>query len=424
VEARERSPSWTRALLASCLAAGLGCGAGPSPEAPPPPATSRDGRWAQDIDYLADQLARLHPNLFFRTPRADFDRAVDEAKRALPSQQEHEVAVSLLRLIALPGDAHTSLAFPASFHQLPVRFSRFPDGLYVVEAEASLAHALGTRVVAIGDRTVEEAAEAVQPLVPHENTAWLAVRAPAFLAVPEILHALRITSDTTSVRLLLEDERGARFPMEARAASAPTLLDLTASAGFPLPLHRQRRNENYWFAPLAEAGALYLQYNRCQNGTEPFAAFAERLFRDLDRDPSLRLVVDVRHNPGGDSNVDDPLFRGLDARAARFTRGRLFGLIGGETFSSGMWTADDLRRRGAVMVGTPTGGKPNSYGNVRNFFLRNSGLQAFYSTTFYRLIEGADPPSVMPDLRVEPSIRDYREGRDPLLEAALDYRAP
>jgi hypothetical protein len=76
------------------------------------------------------------------------------------------------------------------------------------------------------------------------------------------------------------------------------------------------------------------------------------------------------------------------------------------------------------MIGTPTGGKPNSYGNVRNFSLRNSGFQVNYSSTFFRLIEGSDPPSVTPDLRVETTLRDYREGRDPLLQAALDYRAP
>src|SRR5262245_29427210 len=306
-----------RALVASCLVACVGCGSDrPTlPGAAPSPAATREGRWVQDIDYLATELPRLHPHLFFRTPRADFDRAVDEAKRAVPSQQDHEVAVSLLRLTALPGDGHTTLSFPVSFHQLPLRLMQFPDGLYVTEAEAGLVQALGTRVVAIGERSIGEAQGAVEPLVPHENAAWLAVGAPVLLAVPEILHALRITSDLTTVRLVVEDERGARFSVDARAASPPlTVVELTASAGFPLPLHRQRLNENYWYTPIPDAGAVYLQYNRCQNGTEPFSSFADRLFRDLDRDPTLRLVVDVRHNGGGDSSVDDALFRGLDAR--------------------------------------------------------------------------------------------------------------
>ena len=63
-------------------------------------------------------------------------------------------------------------------------------------------------------------------------------------------------------------------------------------------------------------------------------------------------------------------------------------------------------------------------GTLSNFRLPSSGLQVFYSTTFFRLVPDADPPSVMPDLPVETTVRDYREGRDPLLQAALDYRAP
>jgi hypothetical protein len=135
-------------------------------------------------------------------------------------------------------------------------------------------------------------------------------------------------------------------------------------------------------------------------------------------------VVDVRSNTGGDSTVDDPLIRGLESRPAWRQRGRLFALTGGLTFSSGMWTANDLRRLGAILVGGPTGGKPNSYGNVRNFSLPNSGLPVSYSTTYFRIIEDADPPSLLPELPVDPTLADYRSGRDPVLEAAIRGGVP
>jgi hypothetical protein len=44
-----------------------------------------------------------------------------------------------------------------------------------------------------------------------------------------------------------------------------------------------------------------------------------------------------------------------------------------------------------------------------------------YSTRFFQLIEGSDPPSFHPDLLVQPSARDYFAGRDPVLEAVLAY---
>jgi hypothetical protein len=132
--------------------------------------------------------------------------------------------------------------------------------------------------------------------------------------------------------------------------------------------------------------------------------------------------VDVRHNGGGDSRVDDHLIEGIRGRSAWRQRGRLYCLIGGETFSSGMWTADDLRKLGAVLVGSPTGGKPNSYGNNSTLQLPNSLLQVGYSTRYYQLIGGSDPPWLAPELAVEPTIADLRAGRDPLLDAAVADR--
>jgi hypothetical protein len=88
-----------------------------------------------------------------------------------------------------------------------------------------------------------------------------------------------------------------------------------------------------------------------------------------------------------------------------------------------MWTADDMRKLGAVLVGSPTGGKPNSYGNTSTLQLPNSLLQVSYSTRYYQLFNGADPPWLAPELAVDETIADLRAGRDPLLEAAVaDHR--
>jgi C-terminal processing protease CtpA/Prc len=171
-----------------------------------------------------------------------------------------------------------------------------------------------------------------------------------------------------------------------------------------------------------ESRTLYLQYRRCQNGSESMTSVADRAFGLLDRGAADRLVVDVRHNGGGDSQVDDHLIDGIRSRSAWRQRGRLYCMTSGETYSSGMWTADDLRTLGAVLVGSPTGGKPNSYGNTRTLQLPNSLLQVSYSTRHFQLISGSDPPWLSPELPVEPTIADLSAGRDPLLEAAVTDR--
>jgi hypothetical protein len=325
-----------------------------------------------------------------------------------------------MRIAATPGDAHTTAHRWPGFRRLPIALTRLEGGLYVTAAAASHASALGLRVVAVGEVEVAELEARVRAFVSFENEAWLRVQSAPLLALPEMLHVLGATSDPASVRFWLEASDGARVRLDADALAAPpALVGVGAASGAAPPLHEQRRSENYWLTLDPESRTAYLQYNRCQEGSQSMADVAVAAFRLVEQGSADRLVVDIRHNGGGDSRVDDPLIDGLRSRPALRQRGRLYGLISGETFSSGMWTADDLRRLGAILVGGPTGGKPNSYGNTALLQLPNSFLQVSYSTRYYELVSGSDPPWIAPDIPVEPTIADLRAGRDPLLEAAL-----
>jgi hypothetical protein len=411
---------------ATALLLGLvACGGDDRPTAstPPPPAATREERWVQDVDYLAAELPRLHANLFFKVPRSEFDAVVAEVRAAAATVRDHEMVAGLMRIAAVPGDGHTTVYRWRGFGFLPLALAHLSGGLYVVAADAPHAAALGMRVVAIGDVDVTELEARAAPYVSHENGAWLRVQVEQLLTIPQMLHVLGATSDPASASFWLEAADGARVRLDLSALAArATLLDLATAAGVPLPLHEQHRELNYWLTLDEPSRTLYLQYNRCQNAGETLASVADRAFTLMDRGGAERLVVDVRHNGGGDSQVDDHLIDGIRGRAAWRQRGRLYCLISGETFSSGMWTADDLRKIGAVLVGSPTGGKPNSYGNVATLRLPNSLLQVGYSTRYYQIVTGSDPPWIAPELAVEPTIADLRAGRDALLETVLAER--
>jgi len=86
--------------------------------------------------------------------------------------------------------------------------------------------------------------------------------------------------------------------------------------------------------------------------------------------------------------------------------------------------ADDFcEKTHAVLYGEPTGGKPNSYGEVRTFTLPSSKMTVQYSTKYWHLNKKADPPALAPDVLIELSSADYFAGRDPVMEAVLAVNA-
>jgi hypothetical protein len=79
----------------------------------------------------------------------------------------------------------------------------------------------------------------------------------------------------------------------------------------------------------------------------------------------------------------------------------------------------DMRNEmNAVLVGEPSGSKPNSYSEKDEFTLPKSHLEVAYSSRYYKL-QDKDTPSLMPDKLIEPVWELYTTGRDSAMEWIL-----
>lgn len=349
--------------------------------------------------------------------RADFDRAVADLDARIPDLTDPEVMVGLQRIVAMAGDGHTSITLP--FRQLPVGLRWFKDGLFVTAAPAGDTRAIGSRVVRIGEMDINQASDLVNTVISRDNDMGLREISSAYLASHEILYALRIMPESGKARYLLEDAAGARFPLEITPDSPPRINAPDPAVGF-VPYWRRDVSRAYWFEYLEAAKTMYVAYNICQDiPGQAFAAFAQQVFSVIDANDVRRLVVDVRNNSGGNSSVVDPLYRGIQQRRSRLT---VFAIMGRGTFSSGMWAANTLSLSyAAALIGEPTGGKPNQYGNVGAFNLPNSQLRVQHSTQYFTIRPGDNNPAIFPDIPVDFWSADYFSRHDPFLAAALAF---
>ncbi len=114
----------------------------------------------------------------------------------------------------------------------------------------------------------------------------------------------------------------------------------------------------------------------------------------------------------------------LEQNAAINQLGKLFTIMDRNTFSAaGNFVTDIERRTETLLVGEPTGGAPNQYGDAMRRDLPNSRLLLFVSTRYHQRSTADDPRLThKPDLPAALSSRDFFNGRDPAMEAILAFK--
>jgi hypothetical protein len=369
-------------------------------------------QWRDDIAYLARELPARHKNLFFHLSKADFDREVSQLSEAAATASDIEIRAGLTRLVASVGDLHTGIQAFKPWH-FGLGFFEFPEGIYCTAARPEVGEAMAARVISVQGVPVEQVMERLRQFVPHENKMNVLALTPRLLGLPAALEAAGVPIENSAADF--EMQRGGRtFVLHVTVPGRYQEIRAPVDGAFATPLYESNRVSRYWFRYLEATRTLYVQYNVCaEDPAKPFRQFSTEVAGAIAERHPARIVVDLRHNGGGDSRVVGPLVAVLKSQR----RVRVFAIIGRGTFSSGFMAARDLKHEAhATLVGEPTGQKPNSYGDLRTFELPNSKLVVSYSTKHFQLADHGDPPWYEPDRNIVLTAADFQAGRDPLME--------
>jgi hypothetical protein len=386
-------------------------------------------RLRADLDAMVDARDTIHPDGWHGMPRAEWVMAADALTSQASERSANEVLVELVRLAAMPTwsgrDGHSGI-FPFSrdsgTHLYPVRWWRFSDGLVITAARAPYEELVGTRVEAINGLPIAQVLALVEPLAPRDNPSNLLAYGPLYLRVSELLAGLGVIVEAGPTAFTIVDRDGTRRDVTIEPVAAE--VDAAWNSGMPHRLPTtdapwlRDQDTTLWWTFLEDSGTLFVQFNAVRGGTS--AVIAEFVDR-AQHDDVERVVVDLRHNGGGDNTTLSPLELAL--RDPAIDRpGRLFVLTGRVTFSAAANFATDLEgSTEATFVGEPMGGSPNLYGDTRPVDLPWSGQTIFMATRYWERSTPDDTRlTIEPSITVELSSDDYFAGRDPVLDAILE----
>ncbi len=392
--------------------------------------------WSADLDYLVDLLERRHPNPFHTVDETAWRAAADSLRQQLADLKDIEIIVGFMRLAGMIGDGHTSVyppfEGPFAFHMTPIWPYAFGDDWRIIAAAPEYADIVGARIVAVEGVPMVEAEARIAAHLPADNTMthhWMVNVALQFAEVSQGIFGAR---DSCCLVLDLELESGQRHtvrlpggPIERNPMSPWAPGHWPGVQAEESPAWLKNIDAKLWYDEVEDLGLIYAQINQIRNDeTRTLEAFGRELRNRMTEGGFRHLVLDLRHNNGGNGYLNWPFVRELVRTDAIDHPDGLFVITGRRTFSAAMLLSSMLEfHTDAIFVGEPTGSSPQFYGEDTEFQLPFSGLTGSISSRWFqnRFISDDERPWIAPDIVAELTIDDLREGRDPAMRAIRRY---
>ena len=420
-----------------------------------------------DLAAIWSTLLDVGADPFRTSTRSDVEKCYRSARAGVTAEMTlPEAWLAIAPVLGALNDGHVGLGFPEPLNtrvfQFPLRFALAQnDDALVLTGDRTATIPPGSRILSINGITAER---------------YRCATLRAFGAQTRTLHRERVTMAGAWTSLALfgagplyrvrwSTPAGVRGNAEISATPPPAASGRMRSSADP-----------YTYRTLQEGTVGVIDYRSCED-LPRFKAFLAATFQSIKSSPIRALVIDIRGNGGGNSQLNDVLwtyvskkpfkqFGGVVVKACdrlkreyghdkyvdlygnqawaapdgtiirdgmdpdadlivpgplalRFS-GPVYLLISAQTFSSAMSCALAAKDYGlATIVGQETGEPVNSTGEIYTETAPQTGLRAFLTTkVFLSPKPHPEGQGVVPDVSVAINTLSDSE-RDPVLERVL-----
>ena len=258
-----------------------------------------------DIDALVYTISEIHPDMFSVCKQEDFFRAVNKAKETLPdSVSTLELYRRIAPIVAMIGDGHTNLGFPhkdvfkKELKRMPLQVNVHSDKSVICRSSLDSIIPRGARIVSINGVNAEEMVNSMLPYVSGEKEPFRIARID--YDFPALRHAL-YPADSFKVVYLPAGEkkpREATYPatsIDEIVKRCPAVSRPNTKVPYSLTTDKKRNLAIMDFLSFDDKPRM--------------EAFADSMFKELNKQRIDNLIIDLRQNGGGNSAVGDVLLR-------------------------------------------------------------------------------------------------------------------
>jgi hypothetical protein len=366
----------------------------------------------KDIDEYRDGIDKNHIDPYTSIRRRDFFSQIADIDRSAESLDGDELLVKLLQVNALIADGHTNVQTRPNFI-FPLLLQWFEEGYFVVATNDDNRKYYHSRILAVNDIPVEEVVKKIATLIPETNPGFVHMQAAGYLTDAAMLHGLQISAERGKVAYTVITAKG---DTERVMPQLLNILDRNQVTGVkPGNFLRNSMNGRFWFRYIDSSNTVYFNYRSCFDDGK-FGRVIDDLKQTIETRKPAKIVIDMRFNSGGNSNLLMPFIECL-SKSELNRNGGIYVLIGSKTYSSAVLDVLAFKTStNALFVGEETGENAEHYGEVKFFTLSNTQLRVSYSTKHFTNEEHYSGP-IKPDVAMVEKFADY----DKDVDAVVDY---
>jgi hypothetical protein len=335
----------------------------------------------QDLRQILTTVLSTDPS-FRLVQREELDRHINEARKNALANAKDEFLLSLMRLLALPGNGHTRLIPNDAISVLPLRFATIGTAVRLLDATSGLSEVLGGDLISINGIPVGEIEVVAEKFLAGTRQRKRVI-GPILFVWPSALRHLGVCSGGDRIEYRIRDEKG-----QIRKLLLDTATKVPGSSFYPRNEHGKA--DASWtptsflkIKDFGQRGLLLVLPSFFDPGATAFSDAVSEA-KDLVRSRAgIPLLIDVRGNTGGDFLRTMPL---IDAISEGAQDRRVALLVDKFTYSAAIVFVAILKHRlgeRLVLIGEEMGDGLTFFAEGGTLDLSSSGAVVRYSSAFH-----------------------------------------